>query len=164
VSSARRKRIRRGSRRPIEAWEEPHLERLGQLLRQQRNAASLTQRELGNASELSLGMICQIEFGDRRTRYSTLARIAKALALVHPAIKDPKKIHESLVEAAGPALATESRFRDRVDRRRRRRANRGRYGPREKPPLPGEDCRNYLRRIRSQGMLPIAEARNVPTR
>ena len=79
-------RVRRESRRPSQRWEVTHLENLGRLLRHHRKAASLTQGELGNAAELSLGMISQIELGYRRTRRSTLARIAQGLAAAKPAV------------------------------------------------------------------------------
>jgi transcriptional regulator with XRE-family HTH domain len=154
MSSARRERVRRSSRRPIEVWEVPHLERLGQLLRQQRKAASLTQRELGNAAELSLGTISQIELGDRRTRHSTLRRIAAALVAAQPSLTDSNALAASLAEAAGPALAPESIYRDRVDRRRRRRVCKGRYGPRQAGPYPGETIRAYLARLDRHGMIP----------
>ena len=132
----------------------PHLERLGQLLRQQRKTASLTQRELGNAAELSLGAICQIELGDRRTRRSTLRRIARAIVGARPNTPTEDELTEQLAEAAGAALAPESGYRARIDRRRKRRAKRGRYGPREVAPHPGEELRAYLARLRRWQMLP----------
>jgi len=154
ISRSTRERVRRESRRPIEEWEVPHLERLGRLLRHHRKASSLTQAQLGSAAELSLQMISLIELGNRRTRRSTLRRVARAMADAHPNGPIEDELTEELVEAAGEALAPESGYRARVDRRRDRRARRGRYGPRELAPHPGEELRAYLDRLRRLRMLP----------
>ena len=132
----------------------PHLENLGQVLRHHRKASSLTQAQLGAAAELSVQSISLLELGNRRTRRSTLRRIARAIAGTHPNVSTEDELTEQLVEAAGEALAPESGYRDRVDRRRKRRAKRGRYGPREVAPLPGEELQAYLGRIRRLQMLP----------
>lgn len=152
VGTTDRSRSRRGSRRPIASWEVFYLERLGDLLRTRRRSAGLTQLELAHRSQL-LGL-SNIERGVRRTRPSTIARIAKALVSAHPRLNDSEAVAAGLVEAAGPALAPESRYRDRLDRRRRRRARRGLYGPVEEDPHPGEEFRAYLRRLSVQGKLP----------
>jgi transcriptional regulator with XRE-family HTH domain len=154
VSIARRERVRRESRRPIEDWEVPHLENLGQVLRHHRKASSLTQAQLGAAAELSVQMISLLELGNRRTRRSTLQRIARAIVDAHPNAPSEDELTEGFVEAAGAALAPESGYQARVDRRRKRRAKRGRYGPREVAPLPGEELRAYLARLRRRQMLP----------
>ena len=126
-----RERLRRETRRPIESWEVPHLERLGRLLRGLRKAAGMTQRGLARSAELSPWMLGQIELGTRRTRRSTLRRIARAIVAAHPNASTEDELTEQLVEAAGGALAPESGYRARVEQRRKRRAERGRYGPRE---------------------------------
>ncbi len=149
-----RERLRREARRPIESSEVPHLERLGGLLKGLRKAAGMTQRDLARNAELSSWMLGQIERGTRRTRRSTLGRIARAIVGAHPNASTEGELTEQLVEAAGEALAPESSYRDRVDRRRKKRARGGRYGPREEAPLPGEELRAYLDRLRRRQMLP----------
>jgi len=114
----------------------------------------MTQRDLARSAELSSWMVGQIELGTRRTRRSTLRRIARAIVNAGPNASTEDELTEQLVEAAGAALAPESGYRDRVDRRRKRRAKRGRYGPRELAPYPGEELRAYLYRLRQSQMLP----------
>ena len=149
-----REQLRREARRPIDSWEVPHLERLGSLLKGLRKAAGMTQRDLARSAELSSWMVRQVELGTRRTRQSTLRRIARAIVSAHPNAPTEEKLTQQLVEAGGAALACESGYRARVDRRRKRRAKRGRYGPREVAPLPGEEMRAYLDRLRRSQMLP----------
>jgi transcriptional regulator with XRE-family HTH domain len=149
-----REQLRREARRPIEEAEVPHLERLGHLLKGLRKAAGMTQRELARNAELSSWMVSQIELGTRRTRRSTLQRIARAIVGADPNASTEDDLTEQLAGAAGAALAPESGYRARVDRRRKRRAKRGRYGPREVAPLPGEELRAYLDRLRRWQMLP----------
>ncbi len=117
-------------------------------------AAGMTQRELGRNAELSSWMVSQIELGTRRTRRSTLGRLARAIVNAHPGISTEDELVEQLTEAAGGALAPESGYRARVDGRRARRAKWGRYGPREIDPHPGEELRAYLARLRRWQMLP----------
>ena len=140
--------------RPIESCEVPDLERLGRLLRRLRKAAGMTQRNLARSAELSSWMMGQIELGTRRTRRSTLRRIARAIVGARPNTPTEDELTEQLAEAAGAALAPESGYRARIDRRRKRRAKRGRYGPREVAPHPGEELRAYLARLRRWQMLP----------
>jgi transcriptional regulator with XRE-family HTH domain len=101
-------------RRPIEPAETPYLAALGIRLRDRRRRKGLTQAQLAAASELSLRHLERIETGSRRTRRSTLSRIATALG-------DPS-LEKELAALAGPALAPESAFAERVARRRKRRA------------------------------------------
>ncbi len=158
-----REQLRREARRPIESWEVSHLERLGRLLRGLRKAAGMTQRDIARSAELSSWMVGQIELGTRRTRRSTLRRIARAIVGAHPNASTEDELTEQLVEAAGAALAPESGYRARVDRRRARRAKQGRYGPRELAPHPGEERRAYLDRLRRLQMSPKRGLR-CPTR
>jgi transcriptional regulator with XRE-family HTH domain len=76
------------SRRPIEAAEITYLEALGAHLGAVRRDHRLTQAALGEASELSTSGIRRIETGTRRTRRSTLDRIAAALG-------DPGRLRSS---------------------------------------------------------------------
>ena len=57
---------------------------LGQFIKEKREAAGLTQKELGSASGLSDSSIQRIETGSRRTpSWDTLCKIARALN-IHP--------------------------------------------------------------------------------
>ncbi len=141
-------------RRPIKPEEVPDLERLGKLLRDFRHAAGLTQLEVQWLSRTSRVQIARIEAGTRRTRASTLHRIAAALALVDPSLGRAETLSTRLRKAAGQAIAPESQYRARVDRRRGRRARKGRYGPRIESPRPGETFKAYLRRLASVQSLP----------
>jgi transcriptional regulator with XRE-family HTH domain len=76
----------------------------------------VTQGELAKAAQLSTSTIQRIEAGTRRTRRSTLHRIAEALG-------DPK-LASVLADLAGPALAPESPYAERIARRRERRHRR----------------------------------------
>src|SRR5689334_17154271 len=81
-------------------------------------AAGLTQRALANTAELSVSMIGRIEAGTRRTRRSTLERIAAAF--------DQPELGEELARLAGPALAPESAYAGRIATRRQRRTEKAR--------------------------------------
>ena len=71
---------RAGSRRPITAAEVPYLERLGAELRRLRRVeAGLSRSQLAVCAKMSDRQIEGIEVGTRRTRRSTLERIAHAL-------------------------------------------------------------------------------------
>lgn len=111
---------RAAARRPIGPAEVPHLEALGRRLSELRRAAGLSRAALARAAELSSPTVGRLEAGTRRTRASTLARLAGALAGPDEA---PALVAE-LAALAGPALAPESDFAERVDRRRARRARR----------------------------------------
>jgi transcriptional regulator with XRE-family HTH domain len=119
--------LRLQGRRPIQPDEVPHLERLGARLRELRNAAGLTLEELAHLSHLSLFQVWAIENACRRTRRSTLARIAGAIVSVDPAHTDAEKLTDQLAAAAGPGLAPESAYAELIAKRRRRRVRRGRY-------------------------------------
>jgi transcriptional regulator with XRE-family HTH domain len=111
-------------RRPVEPWEQPYLTELGLALRQLRVAASVSQAALAAAIGLSERSIRRLETGGRRTRQSTLARVAVAVAhrLDQPAAASV--LLSALVLIAGPALAPESAHAARVDGRRGRRTRR----------------------------------------
>lgn len=110
------------SRRPITAEEQPHLDAMGAKLRAIRLAAGVSMTELAPLAQLSAAHIGAIERAQRRTRRSTLERLLRPLV---PAEQLDRTVDE-LVGLAGPALAPESTFADRVQRRRERRwRNRG---------------------------------------
>ena len=115
-------RARSRCRRPIQDDETEGLEALGALLSALRQKAGVTDRDLAAASQVSERHLQRLRAGVRRTRASTLERIARALA---PRLYlDPLELHDTLVMTAGRALAPESEFRGRVDRRRQRRLDR----------------------------------------
>lgn len=114
-------RERSDSRVPIPDSEGFFLERLGRQLRSYREDAGLTRNELAASAQLSPAAVGKIEWGVRRTRRSTLTRIAWAL---HGDV-DPDALErfvDELCDLAGPALAAESEFKERVDKRRERRS------------------------------------------
>ncbi|MBW3646811.1 MAG: helix-turn-helix domain-containing protein [Actinobacteria bacterium] len=112
------------SRRPILAREVPHLERLGRLLSTTRRALGLTQKEVALAAAMHWTHLQRIEAGTRRTRRSTLRRIAAVFVLEELRLGPVDDLLEDLVAAAGPALAEESVYAERVARRRRVREER----------------------------------------
>lgn len=111
-------------RRPLRAYERVHLERLGRLLATTRRAVGVTQGELALAAGLSRVQLARIETGVRRTRRSTLTRIAAALVFEAPTLGSVERLVDDLVEEAGPALAEESAYAERVARRRALRVER----------------------------------------
>lgn len=116
-----RRRVVEG-RRPIEAHERPNLRALGTALREHRVAVGSTQASLAVATGLSERTIRRIEHAERRTRRSTLDRLAAALCSGDPGAQE--YLLQQFVHLAGPALAPESEFADRVSRRRERRSRR----------------------------------------
>lgn len=105
-------------RRPLRAVEVPHLQRLGRYLSGLRRAAGLTQPELALAAGLSRVQVARIETGVRRTRRSTLHRVAAVLVVDCPGSAPVDSLVEDMVSMAGPALAEESAYAERVTRRR----------------------------------------------
>ena len=80
-----------------------------------RRERGLAQAEVAARAGVASRSLRRIERGERRTRATTLGRLARAIDEA-----DPDLVH-LLIGAAGVALAPESAFADRVDRRRRRR-------------------------------------------
>lgn len=99
---------------------------LGVRLRSLREAAGLSQAALGSLAELGERHLRRLEHGERRTRASTLARIAVAVTHARSSLGDAQTVSRELVGVAGVALACESAFRDRVDQRRTRRTRKRR--------------------------------------
>lgn len=102
--------------RPIEDHERPHLAAFGAELRRLRHAAGLTQLQVAIKADLSEMMIRYLEHGQRRTRPSTIHRLAAAVAP-----DDVDTVAHRLLELAGPAVAPESRYAERQAKWRLRR-------------------------------------------
>ncbi len=81
----------------------------------------MTQADLAVAAALSERTIRRLEVGERRTRRSTLERLVEAVAPTQPHAEREALLQE-LVGVAGPALAAESAYPERVQARRARRA------------------------------------------
>lgn len=109
-------------RRPLRAYERVHLERLGRLLATTRRAVGMTQESLALAAGISRVQLARIEGGTRRTRRSTLTRLAAALIVEAPSLGSVERLVDDLVEEVGPALAEESVYAERVNRRRVKRS------------------------------------------
>lgn len=90
---------------------------LGRMIRSRRLAAGLTIAQAADAAELSARHWRRLEAGERRTRSSTLDRIAHAIGA------DPVE----LAATAGPALADESPYAARIAARRARRTRKRRW-------------------------------------
>lgn len=111
------------ARRPLTDEELPDAESLGQELRSLRLRARLSQVELVYWSSLSSNHVFNLEHACRRTRHSTLLRIARVLVDHLPDyLGSADDLAEHLVQVAGAALAHESGHPERVERRRQRRA------------------------------------------
>lgn len=88
------------------------------MLRQQ---AGMTQLAVSGWAGLSERSLRRIEAGGRRTRRSTLARIADALTSESGSPADSASALRRLLVAAGPTVADESEFAWRVEARRNQR-------------------------------------------
>ncbi len=107
-------------RRPITFEERPHLVALGHRLAEARKRAGLQQTKVAAAAGITASTLWRIEHAYRRTRVTTLGRLSAAIADVDPTA-DRERLLAELVTAAGPALASESDYPERVARRRERR-------------------------------------------
>ncbi|MGE5764121.1 MAG: helix-turn-helix domain-containing protein [Mycobacterium leprae] len=99
--------------RPIGEEEKSHLGALGRFLRATRHDAALTQAALARTAQIGERHVRDLERGTRRTRESTLGRLAAALTPsdAPPGTVDTLTAH--MVAIAGPALAPESAFVER---------------------------------------------------
>jgi transcriptional regulator with XRE-family HTH domain len=88
-----------------------------------RHGVGLSQRELGWAAEMGADHVGNLERGQRRPRRSSLERLVLVFAALDPGL-DGDELLEGLCDLAGPALAPESAFSERVARRRDRRRRR----------------------------------------
>ncbi len=111
-------------RRPIDATEVPDLERLAAGLRSIRRAAGLSQLDLAVRVGLAPSTVYRIEAAVRRTRESTLRRMAEVLIAASPRLGSVDTLTADLVRLAGDGLAPESAYRKRIERRRARRLER----------------------------------------
>ena len=114
-------------RRPIEQPEVADLRVLGRVVRALRfdgERLVVNTHYLSLAAQLRRKSLWRIETGIRRTRRSTLRRLAKAAARLNPSAGTQDEIFDRLIEAAGNALAPPSKYQFRVDRRRLRRYRR----------------------------------------
>lgn len=114
-------------RRPITCTEIPELRALGRAVRALRfvgEQRAVRSTDLGLLAQVPITSLWRIETGVRRTRRSTLQRLAKAAARLNPAAGTQREIFDRLVEVAGSALAPPSKYQYRVDRRRLRRFRR----------------------------------------
>ncbi len=119
-------------RRPIEAWEVESLRTLGREVRAIRfhqGKLAIRAGKLGRAAQVPGTTLWRIETGVRRTRRSTLQRLAKATARLNPSAGTQGEILARLIEAAGSALAPPSKYQYRVDRRRMSRFRRSNANP-----------------------------------
>jgi len=107
--------------------EQPDLRRLGEEIRKARIAAGLSIAECARRARISAPYLWRLEHGERRTRGSTLRRLATALWTADPYDTQRPAILAELLDAAGIALAPESRFQRRVEQRRRQRIRKARY-------------------------------------
>jgi hypothetical protein len=114
-------------RRPIETSELENLRELGRevrALRFVRGRLIVRSSQLGLRAQVPRMTLWRIETGVRRTRRSTLQRLAKAASRLNPSAGTQDEIFERLIEAAGDALAPPSKYQYRVNRRRTRRFRR----------------------------------------
>jgi len=87
-------------------------------------AAGLSQNALAWRAGMNPSTVYRIEAAVRRTRLSTLRRIAEALVGAAPWMGDAERVTADLATLAGLGLAPESQYRERVQRRRARRERR----------------------------------------
>jgi transcriptional regulator with XRE-family HTH domain len=92
------------NRRPITDDERPHLERLGQALRQLRRSSGLTVKELTVAAMISPQHWANLVGAKRRTKRSTLGRLVAIAVEANPALGSPDQLLEDLCDLAGPTL------------------------------------------------------------
>ena len=104
-------------RRPLQPEEVPDLEAMGADLRRHRLDSGVTQQSLADRVGMNRVSISNIERGQVRTRRSTLTDLANALRASDGTV-------DHWCELAGPALAAESEYADRIARRRARRQRR----------------------------------------
>jgi transcriptional regulator with XRE-family HTH domain len=106
--------------RPIQPHERETLEELGALLAYARQEAGFTQSQLALAAGFTLRHLQYLEAGQRRTRHSTLRRMASVLATQFE--MPEHEVLDAFVAAAGDSLAPESDYAAKVEARRQGRA------------------------------------------
>ena len=148
------------SRRPIADGEVQLLEELGRAIGRARVSAGLSRRALAEMTLMHPTSIARIEYGTRRTRASTLKRIAGALAAECDDL-DADALVESWLLLGSRAIVPESDYADRLDLRRQRRVSRKRSGgSRVQELLAYRDRRERaeLNRQRSRSLLEVTLA------
>ena len=156
----RRSSQRLKSRRPIADDEVHLLEELGRAIGQARGCAGRSRRALAESALMHPTSIARIEYGTRRTRASTLKRIAGALAVECDDL-DADSLVESWVRLGGRVVAPESEYADRLELRRQTRVSRKRSGEsRAQELLVYRDRRERaeLNRQRSRSLLEVTLA------
>lgn len=103
--------------------------RFGSRLRDLRLQAGKSQLHLAARAGLAERSLRRIEHGDRRTRASTLQRLADALVSETVGLGTAGDVMGFLLGVATPVLAPESQYRARVEARRRRREIRRKHQP-----------------------------------
>ena len=119
-------------RRRIRSAEILDLRALGRVVRGLRfvdGRRVVRSTDLGFLAQVPITTLWRIETGIRRTRRSTLQRIAKAASRLNPSAGTQDEIFGQLIEAAGDALAPPSKYQYRVNRRRMRRYRRSNANP-----------------------------------
>ncbi len=148
------------SRRPIADGEVQLLEELGRAIGQARVSAGLSRRALAEMTLMHPTSIARIEYGTRRTRASTLKRIAGALAAELDDL-DAEALVKTWVRLGGRAIAPESDYADRLELRRQSRVSRKRSRESRVQELLAYRNRRVLaelRRQRSRSLLVVAVA------
>ena len=110
--------------RPITPDELEHLKALGAEVKELRRASGLTAFRYCERALLSESQFWKIGGGFVRTRRSTLERLVAAAVEANPDLGPAGPIVDRLCQIAGPALAAESLYADRLARRMARRARR----------------------------------------
>ena len=110
------------SRNPITDDELLFAEAMGAYLRSLRIESGLPTKTLAERSEIVTDTWRRLECATRHTRHSTLERIANVLG--EALGREPRTIYDEMVRLAGPCLAPESLYRDRVESRRATRLQR----------------------------------------
>lgn len=114
-------------RRPIGEDERDGWQTFGGLLAGVRVKAGVSQRQLALVAGVGVRHMQRIEYGERRTRLSTLLRMTDFLArfLEHRGLdveEHSDRIISALLEVSGVTLAPESEHQDRAEVQRRQRA------------------------------------------
>jgi hypothetical protein len=115
-------------RRPIQLTEIPALRALGSEVRALRfdgGRLVVGTKRFAQAAQVPQMSLWRIETGVRRTRASTLRRIAKAAARLNPNLGSSNEVLERLLKTGGESIAPESQYQYRVHRPRMRRFRKG---------------------------------------
>jgi hypothetical protein len=120
--ASRKAKVRSRSRQPITDAEVSYLKALGSEVSRPRKAAGLTTADLDRRADVSPEQARNIQGGTRRTRRSTLARIAETLVDPRDELGDRDTLLKRLRSVAGPGSAEESRSAEHLGDNRRRRA------------------------------------------